>query len=221
MSVVYGNGGGADIEQPPQQQGFVQSHPFVVFAIAGVVVVVIIEIFRGQQKAANPPVTANTPSTGTTDTQNYANSTDANGNPVVYIPTSDTFLNYNYASGSYDTNANNTATTTTTDTTSNNTVNNPAPPPSPPPPAPPPPTPKPPVPAPPPAQTKGSWTCRYTVVSGDTLTAIANRYHTTWPTIYGHNTTEINLIAGLMHEVIPGGPWNNIRPGEVLIVPCQ
>lgn len=211
MSVVSNNAGA--ITDEPQSQSWIQEHPWITLAVAAAVAVIIARIFMAQKQAASPPTaTTATPGSGgvaTGDTSGL--STDANGNPILYVPTQDTFLNYNFATNSYNSTANSDNTTTTT------TTNNPVPP-GPPPPTP---TPPPPTPAPPPTQQKGSWTCRYTVVEGDTLSEIASDYGTTWPAIYGHNTTTINLIAGAMHEIIPGGPWNNIRPGEVLIVPCK
>jgi LysM repeat protein len=81
--------------------------------------------------------------------------------------------------------------------------------------------PKKPKPVPAPKSPKGTWTCRYTVKEGDTLTAIGKLYGTTWEAIYGHNMRVIDAVALLMHNVIPGGNWNNIRPGEVLFVPCK
>lgn len=50
-------------------------------------------------------------------------------------------------------------------------------------------------------------TTYYTVVSGDTLTAIASRFHTTWQTIYQAN-----------RSVIGSNP-NIIIPGERLVIP--
>lgn len=223
MSVVMDNGGSGMLTNDPQQQNWIEQHPWITLAIGAIIAVVIARIFLTQKAAASKPnvTTAGIGSTGAVSGDTSGLSTDANGNPIVYVPTQDTFLNYNFASNSYNqdnpVNSNNTSTSTTT------TTNNP-PPITPPPPGPPPPTPVPPpepTHSPPPTQTKGSWTCRYTVKEGDTLTAIANSFDTNWPAIYGHNTTEINLIAGAMHEIIPGGPWNNIRPGETLIVPCK
>lgn len=233
MSVVYSEQDAADNGQQPES--WFAQHPFITLGLAGAVAIIIMRIFTNQKSSSTSPTSDTVAPSGsnTTNAPNGVPSTDASGNPIYYVPTSDTFLNYNYTADSYNTTqttnntTNNTATTTTTNSNNNNSGNTttehePAPPNqgSPPPVHTTPPPTKPPVVSPPPAQTKGSWTCRYTVVSGDTLSAIATRYKTTWPTIYSHNITEINLIAGLMHEIIPGGPWNNIRPGEVLIVPC-
>jgi hypothetical protein len=114
-------------------------------------------------------------------------------------------------------------------------VNNPAPTPpaaivSPPAPAPPAsPTPVSAAPVTPPAQYAIVWNYPYTVKGGDTLSGIAanitSAAHTagmpssqsiTWQDIYNHNTNVINSTATAHGNPIPGGPWNNIFPGEQL-----
>lgn len=220
-TVVYPNGpSGPDDTQTLDTAGkpWYIAHPWLALGLgAGVAIVLFAVLSKG--KASN---TASGAATTPTNSANTGQAVDANGNPIEYVATSDLFYNYTNTTGSYN----------TTDTTNTNIVNNP---PAPPPPNPgpivfpgPPPRPipgpgqpPPPTPTPPPPSNKGQWACTYSVVGGDTLSKIAREYGTTWPAIYAHNTATINAVAAIMHFVIPGGPWNNIRPGEVLTVPCR
>ena len=85
------------------------------------------------------------------------------------------------------------------------------------PPVPPPGPPQPPIhPGPPvPAHPYTSYTIKW----GDTLSAIAKRNHTTWQILYNANKGTIDSWASKHHSPIPGGPWNNIFPGETINVP--
>lgn len=56
----------------------------------------------------------------------------------------------------------------------------------------------------------------YTVVYGDTLSGIASRFGTTWQNLYSRNQQTIDTTSAQHGNPIPGGPWNNIFPGEVL-----
>lgn len=102
-------------------------------------------------------------------------------------------------------------------------------PPAPPPfiPIPHPPTPNPPAPVaqpqPQPAPVTpppGPRTRTYTIVHGDTLSGIARNVGTTWQILYNMNSGTINQWASEHHNPIPGGPWNNIFPGEQIQVPA-
>lgn len=93
--------------------------------------------------------------------------------------------------------------------------------------APPPPQPK------PPQTSKGLiWDQRHTITGGETLSGIAasltrslraagmpGSMSVGWPDLYAHNTAVINATAAAHHNPIPGGPWNDIFPGEVITVP--
>jgi LysM repeat protein len=187
--------------EPQQGKSIVAMHPVIAFALLLLAILLVFVVWRSRQQASQPPVNTDTNAPpGTSGASGL--STDANGNPVVYVPASN-FLNYNYTLDSYNTSH-----------VSNTTNNEPGALPTVAPPTH--------IPAvqPPPKQTAGSWTCRYTVVAGDTLSGIAARHKTNWPAVYAHNAATIDAIASVMHYVIPGGAWNNIRPGEVLIVPC-
>lgn len=59
----------------------------------------------------------------------------------------------------------------------------------------------------------------YTVVAGDTLARIAERNHTTWQSLYQLNKGVIDKIASQHGNPVPGGPWNNIFPQEVIKIP--
>lgn len=96
-----------------------------------------------------------------------------------------------------------------------------------PPPTPNPPTPNPPAPVaqpqPQPAPVTpppGPTTRTYTIKSGDTLSHIASQVGTTWQILYNMNSGTINQWANNHHNPIPGGPWNNIFPGEQIQVPA-
>jgi hypothetical protein len=93
---------------------------------------------------------------------------------------------------------------------------------------------KPPAPPPNPKPTSKSlvWTDRHTISGGETLSSIAASLTTklraagmpgsqsiTWHDLYAHNTSVINEQAAAHHNPIPGGPWNDVFPGEVITVP--
>lgn len=84
-----------------------------------------------------------------------------------------------------------------------------------------------------PPPTKGiKWTGSYTVRGGDTLSGIASQVSNnlraqgapantvvTYQQIYNQNQSVINSTSNAHGNPIPGGPWNNIFPGEVLTIP--
>jgi len=94
----------------------------------------------------------------------------------------------------------------------------------------PPPTPAPiATPAPAPVRYGLVWNYPYTVKSGDTLSGIAANLTSaaraagmpssqtiTWNMLYDHNKSVIDSTASAHGNPIPGGPWNNIFPGERL-----
>lgn len=157
----------------------------------------------------------------------------ANGQPVIeYVPeTGDSYTNINYQQNSGNV------------TSTSSTVNNPLVPP--PPAAPPPPHPNPipspiPTPGPHPVPTPAPVPVNrppqpprpttppppthpyvpYTIKWGDTLSKIAAEKHTTWQSLYNTNKGAIDTMSAKRHHPIPGGPWNNIWPGEVINVPA-
>ncbi len=88
----------------------------------------------------------------------------------------------------------------------------------------------PPTPAPP---SKGiKWNSTYTVLGGDTLSGIAAKITAqirsagapsntlvTYQQIFGYNSSVITSTSNAHGNPIPGGPQNNIFPGERIIVP--
>ena len=88
------------------------------------------------------------------------------------------------------------------------------------------------APAIPPPQKTMQWSGSYTVRSGDTLSGIASMVTNslrsqgappttavTYQMIYSNNQSVINSTASAHGNPIPGGPQNNIFPGEVLRIP--
>lgn len=164
----------------------------------------------------------------------------ANGQPVVeYLPTTgDSYTNVNYTSQVNSNNPSINNSHTSDQTTNNNTTGsvvnspggtvNPTPPPAAPlpqPPTVPPPTPvvqppHPPQPPSNPAPPPANPFKQYTIVHGDTLSAIAGRFHTTWQNLYNINKGVVDQWAAAHNSPIPGGPWNNIFPGEQIQVPA-
>ena len=86
----------------------------------------------------------------------------------------------------------------------------------------------------PPTQGKNLyWDQRYTISGGETLSSIAamrtrwlrankgfpGSMSITWNDLYAHNTTVINAESAAHNNPIPGGPWNDIFPGEVIVLP--
>lgn len=166
--------------------------------------------------------------------------TDANGNPIVYVPTSTEFytdnsVNATSAQGAPATiTENSPVTTTTVNAPVTTTVNPPAPPPVVPPILPgPPPVRQPPVDIPPPVHNGALvWDQTFRVLGGENLSVIAaevtsqvrgqgapSTVRVTYQDIYAHNQTVIDNTSAQHGNPIPGGPQNNIFPGEPLIVP--
>ena len=124
---------------------------------------------------------------------------DANGNPIVYRDVSDTFQVTNINEGSFN--------QTTTSTTTTNPAPLPVPHPQP-------------IPHPtPPPSNKGKWKCRH-MVQSESITDIAEVYHTTAAAIYEHNKNVIDHTAQSTPQHNPGGSMHNLVKGMVLIVPC-
>ena len=210
-TVIYPNGpGGPDSQMIGQtKQPWYVTHPWLAIGLGGVVAIVLFAVVARAKNSTSGASAAGS----SANANNTGPTTDANGNPVEYVATSDLFYNYTNTTGSYN--------TTDSNNVTNTTNNNPPPPPPPPVGFPPPPKPKPKPPGDGGEHKSGDWSCTYTVQGGDTLSRIAAARHTTWPQIYSHNKSRIDLIAAAMDSIIPGGPWNNIRPGEVLTVPCN
>ena len=151
---------------------------------------------------------------------------------IVYVPTQTSFSTQNIKYGaqvnSNDPNLTSVsgtqtvtgATTTTTKTTTNTGGTSTAPH-------------TPPVPIPTPVTSKGlKWDTQYTILGGQTLSSIAAQVtrtlraagmpgsmSVTWHDLYAHNTNVINATSAAHHNPIPGGPWNDIFPGEVITIP--
>lgn len=87
----------------------------------------------------------------------------------------------------------------------------------PPPPPPPPPTPVPPV--KPPAPTYKTVTVTPWPSTDSTLSGIAGQNKTTWQILYNMNKGVIDQQSAAHGNPIPGGPWNNLFPGEKINVP--
>lgn len=118
------------------------------------------------------------------------------GVPVLYRQTQSIFYNISSIEDSY----NQSTTTNQTPRTDPGTPGTP-------------PTPQQPLPS--------GWNCTYTVRGGDTLSGIASQYGTSWQDVYSHNKETIDSVAAQRGNPIPGGPQNNIFPGEVIHVPCR
>lgn len=198
--------------------GFLEAHPAL--DIAGLVLLLVLAgaYFKNRSAAttaSNAPLT---------DTSGLTNGT-------VYRPTQTTFSTI--YKGAYDSNNTTTTTTTTTNETAKDggkiingaTGGNKTPSP---------PVHSPPPPQPPPRPTNKSliWDVRYTIRGGETLSSIASvvtrncraqgmpgSQSVTWGDLYSHNTATINADSAAHHNPIPGGPWNDIFPGETITVP--
>lgn len=93
--------------------------------------------------------------------------------------------------------------------------------------------PPPPIVAPPTRGKNLYWDQRYSVSRGETLSSIAlNRTRwlrnnkgfpgsmsISWNDLYAHNTAVINATSAAHHNPIPGGPWNDVFPGENIVIP--
>ena len=88
------------------------------------------------------------------------------------------------------------------------------------------------TPAPTPASKSIKWNYPYTIKSGDTLSGIATNVTNaaraagapsntviTWQQIFGYNSSVITSTANAHGNPIPGGPQNNIFPGEQIWLP--
>lgn len=128
---------------------------------------------------------------------------DSAGNPVVYRHVADYFYNTSIIEDSYNTETTTTTTSTVTNSTGPNT----------------------PIQGNPPntstGNQAGSWSCSRSVRGGETLSAIAAEYGIGWPELYQRNKSSIDSTSHQHGDPIPGGPWNNIWPGQVLTVPCR
>lgn len=83
-----------------------------------------------------------------------------------------------------------------------------------------------------PKQKSMMWSGSYTVAGGDTLSSIAQKATmnlrsqgapattlVTYQQIYNNNQGIIDSTASAHGNPIPGGPWNNIFPGETIRIP--
>jgi hypothetical protein len=184
------------------------------------------------------------PVTGLPYTNNNGIINPLTGQPIVYVPTGTSFTTNNVGAqftgqtGSVTVNATNSISPTTKVVApvspiapSKPIVNNPAPLPSTPSIiASPTPVSQPPV--TPPPQKSVKWTGSYIVKGGDTLAGIASQVSNnlraqgapvntvvTYQQIYSNNKSIIDSTSNAHGNPIPGGPWNNIFPGERLIIP--
>lgn len=201
----------------------------------GVVAVLLIAAQFMKKNSANSSASGST--SPSQDLSGLA--TDQNGNHIVYVPTQTTFSTTNTVGNNSVVNS---PTSTTTATTTVNTsaptqVVNGGPVTVTPPPSHPvtgtnPPTHTPPV--QPPVTHHGGlvWDQSYSIHGGDTLSGIASTVTAKlrasgmpstvsvgYNDIYAHNQAKIDATASAHHNPIPGGPKNNIFPGELLILP--
>lgn len=238
MSVVYPDPNTNEGPQPgvPQaaRPNIIEEHPFLAIVIGLVIVVVVLMLLgkRNEKTTTSQPQSSVNGIPASGDTSGLQ--TDANGNPIEFVPTQNEFLNYNQTTDSNNvSNSNNQTSTNTTNTTTTNNppvvlphpimcgvglhwdavqgkcVPNTLPGPGPVPGPPPPPTPAPPTPAPPPTAHR-----TYTVTSwplpGSSLWSIATIEYGNpmkWPDIYNANRATI------------GNNPNLIRKGMVLNIP--
>lgn len=215
MSIEY-----VDQTEPiePAQPTGIAAHPFLWILVAALAAFVVIRFMQAKGSSANTQQSSGPGDSAPGEVNaNLPGPNGPLGSYAALVPTENDYESIVEKSRN-DTNK-------TTITNSGNTTVTPPPVVQQPPPTQPPPVKKPPkephIPLPPPKQTKGSWACRYTVREGDNLTKIATIYKTLWPAVYAHNQRVIDDGAAQHHSPIPGGPWNNIFPGQVLIVPCQ
>jgi len=59
---------------------------------------------------------------------------------------------------------------------------------------------------------------KYTVKHGDTLSAIAKKYHTTWQSLWQYNTADGNRPANTIKTLKSRGP-NLLYAGETILIP--
>lgn len=213
----------AGLQQHQSFSNFVSTHHGLVIGGGVVLVLVLAGAYMSSKNKTTPTTTATGDLSGLT-------------NGVVYVPTSTSFstTNERYGAFSNDPNLKTVTNSGNTTTTTTKTIN-------PPPTVPPVHTgggsdgghvPPPPVP-PPPTKGKGLiWDSGYVISGGETLSSIASKItfqlrqqgmpgsmSVTWHDLYAHNTNVINSTSAAHHNPIPGGPWNDIFPGERITVP--
>lgn len=172
-----------------------------------------------------------------------------NGTPVAYIPTSNNYTTNNVGAQFANDPALSSVTVQASNNiipapqvrtfqqapvvpTNSPVITNPAPVPVPPVVAAPTPVSQPPVTPPPSISKTMQWNGTYTVRGGDTLGAIAgmvtnnlrasgapSSVTVSYDQIYAMNKGTIDSTANAHGNPVPGGPWNNIFPGEVLKIP--
>jgi hypothetical protein len=200
---------------------FVQSHKSLVYG--GAIVLILVVAGEFMKKQTGIPVST------------QAGDLSGLSNGIVYVPTQTSFTTENIgADFSNDPNltsikTGNITTNSPTSTTTTSTTQRGSKPPG----GEKPPTHKPPV-KPPVHKTAKSlkWEQRYTIRGGETLSSIAasltrqlraqgmpGSMSLTWHDLYSHNTQIINATSAAHHNPIPGGPWNDIFPGEMITVP--
>lgn len=86
----------AQENQPPSIIARIESHPYISIALALGIAIVLGYAWNKVHG------TSSTPTTNAPGTSQGLPTTDANGNPVYYVPTSNTFLDYNHIVGSYN-----------------------------------------------------------------------------------------------------------------------
>lgn len=196
---------------PAQDTGvltWIEEHPSISLA-GGIILLVLLVAAISRNKAS-----------ATTNPNGLAGTNGLQNGNIVYVPTQTSFTTINRGNTS-------TQTSTTTTTVNPGPVASPQPPTSGPIKAPGPPQPKPP--------TTGKsliWDQHHTITGGETLTSIAasltrslraqgmpGSQSVSWHDLYAHNTGVINATSAAHHNPIPGGPWNDVFPGETIIVP--
>lgn len=221
---------------------WIEGHgPLIIIGGVIVAVFIIYQIIQKQQHDAMGTQTSPSASGVTSDLSGLQ--VDANGNPVVYVPTETIFRTTTNIGGNNTVNSPTNTTTSSSSNTSTVTIQSPpATPTGTPPPTPPPsstqPSSNPPIVVTPVVHAGGRvWDQRYTVKSGDTLSGIAAgvqnymiRYQgapsnvtVTANDLYSHNQTTINAMSAAHGNPIQGYAtpvqMNNIFPGEVLTTP--
>ena len=199
--------------------GFVQSHPGL--DIAGLILLLVLAgaYFKNKSAATTASNAPLTNATGLT-------------NGTIYRPTQTIFSNIYKGASSGNTTTTTTSTSTTNTATTGGKIINGATGGTTTPTTPPVHNPPPPQPKPKPTSKSLIWDQRYTIRGGETLSSIATSVtrtcraqgmpgsqSVTWGDLYSHNTATINAESAAHHNPIPGGPWNDIFPGETITVP--